>query len=98
MKNKEVWIGTTMEKQWKVYILQCSDNTLYTGITDDIDKRLKIHNLGKGAKYTRSRRPVQLLYEECCSSKSSALQREIQIKRLPRSDKLKICELKENGE
>ena len=58
-------------KCWVVYILRCKDNTLYTGITDDLNKRLKAHNEGKGAKYTRGRGPVQLYYWEYCPDKSA---------------------------
>lgn len=76
-----------MEKQWVVYILECRDGTLYTGITDDLGKRLKAHNSGKGAKYTRGRGPVQLRYREECADHSSALRREIEIKRLTRQEK-----------
>lgn len=77
-----------MEKQWVVYILECRDGTLYTGITDDLDKRLKAHNAGKGAKYTRGRGPVKLRYQELSEDHSRALRREIEIKRLSRTEKL----------
>lgn len=77
-----------MEKQWVVYILECRDGTLYTGITDRLEHRLKAHNEGKGAKYTRGRGPVKLLWQEQCPDHSYALRREIQIKRLSRSEKL----------
>lgn len=76
-----------MEKQWVVYILECADGTLYTGITDDLDKRLKAHNSGKGAKYTRGRGPVTLRYRELCADHSAALRRELEIKRLSRPQK-----------
>lgn len=71
-----------------VYILRCADGTLYTGITDDTQRRLAAHNSGKGAKYTRGRRPVQLVYREPCPDKSAALRREIAVKRLTRGEKL----------
>ena len=71
-----------------VYILECSDGTLYTGWTTDIQKRLNIHNAGKGAKYTRSRLPVKLVYSEQFDSKSDALRREYQIKQLAKAQKL----------
>lgn len=71
-----------------VYVLQCNDRTLYTGITNDIEKRLKAHSSGKGAKYTRRRLPVKLLYKETHPDKSSALRRELEIKRLSRKDKI----------
>lgn len=71
-----------------VYILKCKDNTLYTGYTNDLDKRLKAHNDGKGAKYTKARRPCKLVYYEEYDSKNEAMSREYQIKRLKREDKL----------
>ncbi|MGD2118891.1 MAG: GIY-YIG nuclease family protein [Chromatiales bacterium] len=73
---------------WYVYLLECCDLSLYTGIARDPLKRLQQHNSGKGAKYTRSRLPVRLLYQEACPDKSSALQREFAIKQLSRADKL----------
>lgn len=73
-----------------VYILRCADGTLYTGITNDIDRRVAVHNSGKGAKYTRSRTPVEVLYRENCADKSAALQREREIKRMTRAAKLKL--------
>jgi putative endonuclease len=73
-----------------VYILQCNDRTLYTGITNDMEKRLKVHSSGKGAKYTRRRLPVKLLYREEHPTKSDALKRELQIKRLSRKDKIEL--------
>ena len=72
---------------WYVYILRCSDNSFYTGITTDIDRRIRTHNLGKGAAYTRSRRPVKLIYRERKNSVGAALSREIAIKRLTRIQK-----------
>lgn len=71
-----------------MYILRCRDGSLYTGITNDLTKRLKAHAVGKASKYTRSRLPVQLVYEEPRRSRSSALKREVEIKKLPRSRKL----------
>jgi putative endonuclease len=76
---------------WQIYIVRCNDNTLYTGITIDIDKRLEEHNSGKkGAKYTRSRRPVKLVYSEETSSRSKATKRELQIKKMTRIRKLTL--------
>ena len=79
-----------MEKQWYVYILECRDGTLYTGITDDLPKRISAHNAGKGAKYTRGRGPVALRYWELCASGTHARKREVEIKRLPRAKKLEL--------
>lgn len=79
-----------MEKQWVLYILECKDGTLYTGITDDLERRIKAHNSGKGAKYTRGRGPLILRYQEPCPDKSSALRREREIKALSRKAKLEL--------
>ena len=76
---------------WFVYILLCGDGTLYTGITDDVEKRLAAHRAGKGAKYTRGRGPLEPVYVEEQPDKSAALRREISIKKLPRQKKLALC-------
>lgn len=81
-----------MEKQWVLYIISCKDGTLYTGITDNIDRRIEAHRSGRGAKYTRGRAPITLRYLECCENYSHALRREIQVKRMKKIDKLKLCE------
>ena len=76
---------------WKVYIVKCSDETLYTGITTDLDRRIYEHNHSNlGAKYTRIRRPVKLIYSEECQDRSCASKREYLIKHLSREDKLKL--------
>ncbi len=72
---------------WYVYMLRCKDGSLYTGYTDDPQRRLAVHNAGKGAKYTRSRLPVTLVYQEQFEEKSDALRREIAIKRLKKPQK-----------
>lgn len=77
-------------KQWVVYILRCSDETLYTGITNDLEARVAKHNEGTGAKYTRSRRPVVPVWFKAVESKSEAAKLEIQIKKLSRSEKLEL--------
>lgn len=77
-------------KNWFVYIVRCSDNSLYTGISTDVDARVAQHNKGKGAKYTRSRVPVELVYTENLSEKGDALRREIEIKRLSPQNKRKL--------
>lgn len=71
-----------------VYLLKCNDDTLYCGYTTNLDKRLNAHNTGKGAKYTKSRRPVTLVWFEECESKSAALKKEWAVKRLTRKQKL----------
>ena len=75
---------------WYLYILQCGDGSLYTGITTDVEKRLEIHRSGKGAKYTRGRAPLELKYRECCGNRSDALKRELEVKRLTREEKLTL--------
>lgn len=75
---------------WQLYILRCGDGTLYTGITDNLPRRLKAHRSGKGAKYTRGRGPLELVYREDCPDKSSALRREIAVKKLSRQEKLSL--------
>lgn len=72
------------------YILKCRDGSLYTGWTTDLERRLKEHNSGKGAKYTKSRRPVMLVYYETFDTKEEAMKREYAIKQLRRKDKLKL--------
>ena len=76
--------------RWFVYIVRCADNSLYTGITNDLVERIKKHNAGKGAKYTRSRLPVKLVWRERKSSERAARRREAMIKKLPRADKLAL--------
>jgi putative endonuclease len=81
-----------------VYILQCADGTLYTGWTTDLERRLRAHNSGQGARYTRGRRPVRLVYQEEQLTRSAAQRREVAIRRLSRADKLKLIEGRWNGE
>ena len=76
-----------MEKTCKLYILRCRDGSLYTGITTDVEKRVAAHNSGKGAKYTRSRKPVELVYQEDCEDHSHALRRELEMKALTKDEK-----------
>lgn len=73
-----------------VYILRCGDDTLYTGSTDNVERRLAVHQSGRGAKYTRSRGPLTLVYQEEWPDKSAALKREAAIKKLTRPEKLKL--------
>jgi len=79
--------------KWKLYILKCNDNTLYTGITTNLERRLKEHNhLKSGAKYTHNRRPVKLIYYENCNDRIDASRREYEIKKLSRKDKLQLID------
>lgn len=75
---------------WCVYIVQCADGTLYTGITNDLEQRLARHNDGSGAKYTRTRRPVRLVYTEPSTNRSAASKQEAAIRKLDRTAKLEM--------
>ncbi len=77
---------------WYVYMVRCRDNSLYTGISEDPERRAAVHNSGKGAKYTRSRLPVTLVYRELCQDKSAALKREFALKRLPKPQKERLVQ------
>ena len=79
-----------MAEEAYVYILRCKDNSYYTGWTNDLDNRILMHNNGKGAKYTKSRLPVELIYFEKCADKSAALKRECAIKQLTHKEKEKL--------
>lgn len=81
-----------MEKKWFVYMLRCGDGSLYTGITTDVAHRLAVHRSGKGAKYTRGRAPLELVYTEQCQTHGDALRRELAIKGLSREEKLALIE------
>jgi putative endonuclease len=82
---------------WSLYILECGDGSYYTGIALDVEERVRKHNAGKGAAYTRSHRPVRLVYREACADRSSALIRECQVKSLPRPLKRKLIVGKEGS-
>lgn len=84
-------------KPYYCYILRCRDDTLYTGITNDLDHRVAVHNKGKGGAYTASRCPVELVYSEYVGTKGDALRRELEIKALTRREKLALIEREENG-
>ena len=77
---------------WHVYIVQCADQTLYTGVAKDVSARVDQHNAGCGAKYTRGRRPVELVYQERVVDQSAALRREFRIKRMERSAKRRLID------
>lgn len=77
---------------WYLYILRCGDGSLYTGITTDVQKRLLAHRQGKGAKYTRGRGPLELVYQEACPDHSQALRRELAVKALSRQDKCRLIQ------
>ena len=75
-------------EKWFLYILKCADQSLYTGVTKDIERRFKRHSEGKGARYTRTRRPLEIVYREVCKSRTEALTRECVVKALPKAKKL----------
>lgn len=77
---------------WVCYLLCCVDDTLYCGISNDLDKRLAAHNAGTAAKYTRARGPVQLVFVEACADRSAASKREMEIKALSRAEKLELIQ------
>ena len=80
---------------WRLYVLKCRDNTLYTGITIDVSRRVQQHNSGSASRYTRSRLPVKLIFSEPCRNRSQALKKEFAMKRLSRKKKEEY--LKDNG-
>jgi putative endonuclease len=77
-------------KEWVVYILRCADDTLYTGITNNLENRLAAHEAGTGAKYTKGRGPFRLCYKEGCADRAAASRRELEIKALSRAEKLAL--------
>ena len=77
---------------WYLYILRCGDGTLYTGITTDVHRRLEAHRQGRGAKYTRGRGPLELIYQEECGTHSEALKRELAVKQMSRAEKETLME------
>lgn len=79
-----------MAPGWTVYILSCSDGTLYTGVSNDLERRVTAHQNGQGARYTRSRRPVRVVLAEPAQDRGAALRREAEIKRLSRAQKLEL--------
>ena len=80
------------DKKYYIYVVKCKDGTLYTGYTNDVFRRLRVHNEGKGAKYTKARRPVELLYYESFATKSEAMKQEVAFKRKTRIEKLAYIE------
>ena len=87
----------TEKSVWYLYMLRCGDNSLYTGITTDVDKRFAAHCAGRGAKYTRGRGPLTLVYRELCGTHSEALKREWDVKSMKRDQKEKLISKKDNS-
>ena len=88
MQRKEKKSSKKRGEKWFLYILRCADESLYTGIAKDVEKRFKKHSEGKGARYTRTHLPVEIVYKESCKSRTKALIREFAVKALPKSKKL----------
>lgn len=81
-----------VELMWYLCILRCGDGSLYTGITTDVEKRLEAHRTGRGAKYTRGRGPLELVYREACGGHSDALRRELAVKKMTREQKIQMIQ------
>ena len=86
-----------MAEDYYCYIVRCADDTLYTGITNNLERRIAVHNKGKGGAYTAARGPVTLVYREYVGNKGDALRRELEIKALTREQKLALIAQEENG-
>lgn len=94
MRAKEARLPKKRGQKWFLYILKCRDLSLYTGITTDIERRFKTHSSGKGARYTRTRLPLEVVYQEPCKTRTQALIREYAVKTLPKTKKLALIALK----
>lgn len=92
MKEKEEAYPLPKNDPWQVYILECNDGSLYTGIAKDLEKRFKTHNAGKASRFTRARLPVKLRYHETVMSRTQALVRECAVKAMPRGKKLALID------
>jgi putative endonuclease len=90
MKKNEGKTKKSRKEKWVLYIIRCGDLSLYTGITKDLDRRFKMHSEGKGARYTRSRLPLEIVYHEICKTRTDALVRECAVKALPKARKLEL--------
>ncbi|MBI4367853.1 MAG: GIY-YIG nuclease family protein [Candidatus Omnitrophica bacterium] len=82
------------KENWFLYMLECCDGSLYTGVTKDLQRRLKMHNDGKASRYTRTRRPVRIIYQEPCGNRTRALVRECAVKALPKKKKEQLAKNK----
>lgn len=92
MRVKEAKAPRKPREKWFLYILKCADQSLYTGITKDLEKRFRMHTEGRAARYTRTRRPLEMVYQEACRSRTEALTREYFVKALPKPKKLALIE------
>ncbi|MBI3312843.1 MAG: GIY-YIG nuclease family protein [Candidatus Omnitrophica bacterium] len=92
MRKKAKKASKKRAEKWFVYILGCRDQSLYTGITNDLERRFKTHSEGKGARYTRTRLPLEMVYQETCRNRTEALIRECAVKALPKAKKINLIE------
>ncbi|HET6464634.1 MAG TPA: GIY-YIG nuclease family protein [Nitrospiria bacterium] len=90
--NRDTQTSSKNDGSWVIYILKCRDGSFYAGITNDLERRLVQHRDGRASRYTRSRRPVRIVYRESCASRSDALKRESAVKALSRKEKEKLIE------
>ena len=97
MTSNHSWQKLVRKVNWTVYILQCADGTLYTGITNDLERRMAEHEAGHGARYTKGRGPFLLVYQETCQGRGPASKREIEIKSMDRKAKLSLVSGKAFG-
>ena len=97
MRVKERKSPKKRAEQWFLYMLECNDHSLYTGVTKDIGRRFKMHSEGKAARYTRTRRPLEVVYQETCRTRTEALVRECVVKALPKHKKLALIEQFKRG-
>ncbi|MBI4971006.1 MAG: GIY-YIG nuclease family protein [Candidatus Omnitrophica bacterium] len=93
MEAKEKKSKRIKREDWYLYLLECCDGSFYTGITNNLERRFKMHNDGKASRFTRSRRPVKMLYQEKLKSRTQALVRECAVKALPRKKKEELIGL-----
>ncbi len=93
MQKKEKPGSAVSHEPWFLYILECSDGTLYTGITKNLERRFAQHNAGTASRYTRVRRPVKFVYNELCSTRTSALVRECEVKEMTREEKMRLYQI-----
>jgi putative endonuclease len=89
-RKARYFMNPPSQNSWHVYIIHCSDNSLYTGITTDVARRFLQHQTGRGAKYFRGRQPLSVIYRESCADRSTAVKKELKIKKLTRQEKCRL--------
>jgi len=96
LMNEKPLKNPKSRQRWFLYILRCKDGSFYTGVTNNVERRLKMHSAGKASRYTRVRRPVQLIFQETCANRPIALARECAVKSLPREKKEELVNTQKN--